>query len=335
MKINCFFLLLFFLLLPFNCIASNEIKDRIIVAYALDRDTTTPDVRLLTHIIYGFGDFNENFGEVKIKKTERLAQLSALKQMNPNLKVILGVTSSRKPGFSEMCADKKKRISFAKSCKNIMLEYNLDGVDLDWEFPTTEAGGHTASPNDKENYVLFVKELRKILGKDKWITIYSNNTGNWIDFPHMVPYLSYVNVSGYNLDKAPFHQSNLYPSNKCGEWSVSKVIERHQNRGVPKNKILLGIPFYGRGMNPFPSYIECKDFHKYNQGCIYKWDEDACAPYYENNNGELVLGFDDENSIKIKCDFIKDIDLPGVFYWNYDSDYTDHRLAKTILNNLK
>ena len=100
--------------------------------------------------------------------------------------------------------------------------------------------------------------------------------------------------------------------------------------GVPKEKILLGIPFYGRGIEPFPSYLDCNKFAKYSGDLNIFWDEEAQAPYYLDKNGDLVLGFDDERSIKAKFDFIRANDIPGVFVWNYDSDYDDHRLGKTI-----
>lgn len=309
-------------------------EDKVVLGYVLDRYTTLPDPNLLTHLIYGFADFNETYDRIRIKYPERLKSLSSLKKQNPKLKVILGISSSRREGYSEMCSDDSKRRNFAKSCKQVLQDYNLDGIDLDWEFPTTEAGGHTASPDDKENYVLFVKMLRSEIGKDKWISIYSNNTGGWIDFDGMIPYLSYVNVSGYNLDCAPLHHSNLYPSNICGSWSISKVIERHRSKGIPYEKMLLGIPFFGRCKSPLPSYVEYKDFFKFADGYTYEWDVEACAPFLKSADGMLAIGFDNEKSIKYKCDYIKDIGLSGVFYWHYDADDNNNSLAKAIANEL-
>ena len=61
-----------------------------------------------------------------------------------------------------------------------------------------------------------------------------------------------------------------------------------------------------------------------------KWDNDAQAPYFCDEKGNLILGFDDERSIAAKFDFIRTNQLPGIFVWCYDFDLKDHRLGKTI-----
>jgi len=297
---------------------------------------TLPDAFLFTHIVYNFADFNENCDGIIIPKIERLKNLINLKQQNPELKIILAIGGDKREGFCEMTSDKKKRSTFVRNIKNIIDTLNLDGVNLDWEFPTTTDGGHTASPDDNRNYVKLVKDLRKTLGKNKWISFYSHNTARFIDLKRMAPHVDYVHASGYNLvvpkedEKRSYHQSPLYSSEKTGDWCVKKVMERHIELGVPPEKLLMGIPFYGRGKSPFPSYVECNSFDKYSDGTRILWDEESQAPYYADKDGNLLMGYDDERSIKAKFDFIRINNLPGIFIWNYDSDYDDHRLAKTI-----
>ncbi len=308
---------------------------KIALAYASSYAWTPPDPYTFTHIIYAFAEFNDDCDGLDIEKPDRLQRVADLKKKNPDLKVILGVGGYKRKGFSEMARDKKKRKAFVKEVNALIDSLNLDGVDLDWEFPTTEDGGHTATPDDDKNYVTLVKDLRKALGKEKWISFYSTNSGDFIDLKRMVPYVDYVNVSGYNLTmphegQRAYHQSPLYPTKKLGEWCIKSVVERHIDLGVPVEKILLGIPFFGRGKHPFPSYVDCKDLSKYTKDLVLKWDNDARAPYYADKDGNLVLGFDNEMSIKEKFDFIRANRLPGIFVWHYDGDYDDHRLAKTI-----
>lgn len=308
---------------------------KIALAYVESFRKGVPDARMFTHLVYAFAEFNDECDGVVISNPGKLKSMELLKKENPMLKVMLGVGGYKREGFSEMARDKKKRKAFVRSVKSIIDSVGLDGVDLDWEFPTTEAGGHTAIPEDDSNYVLVVRDLRKSLGKEKWISFYSNNSANFIDFKRMMPYVDYVHVSGYNLavpkkGKQAYHQSPLYSSGKLGDWCVKKVIERHIERGVPREKILMGIPFFGRGLDPFPSYLDCNAITKYAGAMISLWDDEAKAPYYADSVGNLVLGFDDERSIKEKMDFIRVNNLPGVFVWNYDSDYSDHRLAKAI-----
>lgn len=308
---------------------------KIRVAYVECERPTIPQDDLFTHLIYSFAYFNKNNDGVEVTNPDKLKKMSLLKNKNPNLKIILGIGSVRRDGFSEMACDSRKRESFAKSCKNIIRNYKLDGVDLDWEFPGTEAGGLTARSDDAYNYSLVVKELRKVLGKNKTISFYSNNSGKWIDFDKMLPYVDYVNVSGYNLSvpksgKDLNHQSSLYPSKEFGSWCIDKSIKKHVDLGVPPEKIVLGIPFFGRGKKPFPGYVECNRFKKYTKGAILCWDNDALVPYYKNKNNKLILSFDDEKSLMYKCEYIKSKGLAGAFIWNYDSDYSDHKLAKAL-----
>ncbi|MDE6551380.1 MAG: hypothetical protein K2K98_00255 [Muribaculaceae bacterium] len=308
---------------------------KIALAYVEDTRKGIPDPNMFTHLIYAFADFNDACDGVEVKHPEKLRAMVDLKKQNPELKVILGIGGYKREGFCEMAADRKKRRAFVRQIKDLIESYGLDGVDLDWEFPTTEAGGHTASPNDKKNYATLVKDLRKSLGKDKWISYYSINSGAFIDHKKMVPHVSYVHVSGYNLaipkdDERGYHQSPLYGSKKTGGWCVSKCVAKHIDLGVPKEKILMGIPFYGRGKSPFPTYLDCNKFDRYSEGTKILWDDDAQAPYYADEKGNLVMGFDNERSIAAKFDFIRANGIPGVFVWNYDSDYDDHRLGKTI-----
>lgn len=316
--------------------ASEDTSPKIAIAYVESTSRTPIDPDMFTHLIYAFAEFNDECDGLDIATPEKLKSMADLKKENPELKVILGVGGYKRKGFSEMAGDKKKRKSFVAEVKALIDSLGLDGVDLDWEFPTTENGGHTASPKDDKNYVILVRDLRKALGKDKWISFYSYNTGMYIDLKRMVKHVDYVNVSGYNLSVPQegaahaYHQSPLYPSKKLGEWSVSKVVERHIELGVPREKLLIGIPFFGRGLPPFPSYVTCRDFGKYDSGLQLLWNDEAKAPYYADIQGNLLLGFDDERSIEEKFKFLRANNLPGVFVWNYGGDYPDQRLGKTI-----
>lgn len=312
-----------------------DTSPKIAIAYVEDFRKGTPDPHMFTHLIYSFLRINDTFDGIVVRYPEKLQSLVDLKKKNPELKVMVSIGGDKAGGFSEMAANKKKRKAFANAVKHLVDSLGLDGVDLDWEFPTVSVGGTSASPDDEKNYVLLAKDLRKALGKKAWLSYYSNHGGKWIDHKRMLPYVSYVHVSGYNLaipkeGERALHQSPLYASDKTGGWSVKKSIERHMDLGVPKEKIMMGIPFFGRGKSPFPSYTESPKYDQYSDGCKIVWDKDSQAPYYADEDGNLVMGFDDEQSISAKFDFIRANGLPGVFVWNYDADYPDHRLGKTI-----
>lgn len=335
--LSCFCILFCIITSCHRASAKNERK--ISMAYVEAERPGIPDPMLFTHLIYAFAEFSDDNDGIIIRNPNKLKSMADLKSINPDIIVILGIGGPKREGFSEMARDKKLRNRFVNSCLMIITEYNLDGIDLDWEFPTTEKGGHTACPQDADNYGLLVKDLRNIFGDDKWISFYSNNSANWIDFDKMIPYVNYVNVSGYNLDtpkpdKPLNHQSPLYKSELWGSWCIDASIKRHLRKGVPPEKILLGIPFYGRGKKPFPGYVESPRYSRYIDGMILKWDDEAKVPYYTDTEGRLVLGFDNKESISAKCDFIRMKGLAGAFVWHYDADFDDHRLAKALTHNL-
>lgn len=315
--------------------APKDTLPKIAAAYVADVGKRPVDPFMYTHVIFAFVEFNDDCDKVFIQRPEKLQSLVDLKKENPNLKVIASIGGYRREGFSEMARDKKKRKSFVKSVKHLVDSLGLDGIDLDWEYPTTEDGGHTATPHDDKNYVAFVKDLRKALGKKKLISYYSGNSGAFIDHKGMAPYVDHVHVSGYNISypkkgSRGGHQCQLYPSSNLGDWSILRSIERHIDLGVPQEKIMLGVPFFGRGRDPFPSYEGCRFFDKHSAGLELKWDEEAQAPYYCDADGDILMGFDDERSLAAKFDFIRANGLQGVFIWNHDEDYPDHRLGETI-----
>ena len=52
-----------------------------------------------------------------------------------------------------------------------MNQYNLDGIDIDWEYPGSSAAGIKSRPEDRENFTLLLTALRDVLGEDTWLSI--------------------------------------------------------------------------------------------------------------------------------------------------------------------
>ena len=305
----------------------------VVAAYYRPGYGELPDPKLVTHIFSSQGQIAPSHDALSIKDTLALRQLQQLKKENRDLKIVLSIGGYHVDGWSDMTYSDSLRRSFVKSCRAAIDKYDLDGIDLDWEFPTTTAGGLKARPEDDKNYTKLAKELRESIGSDKIITFYSNNSGKWIDFDGMLPYVDYVMVSGYNLGCPPkSHQSNLYPSAVCGNWSISKSIDRHIELGVPPAKIMLGIPFYAR-FTPDEknlSYADRPDFDKYFPDVTEKWDAQAKVPYAVNGNGEMTAAYDNPRSIKEKARYIKSKGLAGAFYWHYSSDDLKHTMSKSV-----
>ncbi len=319
-----------------NQIAS---KKKMVVAYVIDKSDEIPDPKLVTHIYYAFGNITPSYDSLSIPNLNKFRKIVALKDSNPDLKVCLSIQTKPRDGFAVMTASDSLRSRFVSNCKRIVEEYNLDGVDLDWEFPGTDMGMHKGGGQDDPfHYSLLARDLRQALGDGKQLSFYSNNAALYNDLKLMLPYVDFVMMSGYNIGTPPKqHQCNLYPSEICGDWAISKCLEAHLNSGVPKEKILLGIPFFVRTQK-FRSegnYFDRPYFDKYIPGYKLKWDNKAKASYYADDEGRVFAAFDTPKSIKEKCKFIKDKELAGAFYWHYDGDMPDHSLAKSVRNNLK
>ena len=89
------------------------------------------------------------------------------------------------------------------------------------------------------------------------------------------------------------------------------------------------MPFYGHGQNDIADYIDYKDLVKLT-GFKQQWDEEAKAPYWENDKGEFVLTYETPESIKIKCNYLLSKGMLGAMYWDYGADTDDGILRKAV-----
>lgn len=146
----------------------------IILSYVWHSFKELPDPNLVTHINYAFGHLDKtNFVDIDIDTPEHFREVAGLKKQNPNLKICLSIGGwgTCSEGFSQMARDVEKRKTFALNCKNLLDEYGIDGIDIDWEYPTKHSEGIAATPQDTKNYTLMMKEIRKAIGDDKLLYI--------------------------------------------------------------------------------------------------------------------------------------------------------------------
>lgn len=304
----------------------------VVVAYVTSWTRVMPDPFVMTHINYAFGHVNDTFNGVRIDNPRRLKSLVALKETNPELKVMLSVGGWGSGRFSEMAADEQNRLSFANDCLRVVEEFKLDGIDIDWEYPTSSDAGISSSPQDKENFNLLMRDLRAVLGNDKLLTLASSAYAEYIDFHSCMQYLNFVNVMTYDMATAPKHHSPLYASENT-KGSCEGAVKAHIEAGVPVSQLVLGVPFYGRGGTALPSFVDYKDV-KTDGEFVEMWDEKAQAPYLADKDGILVLGYDTPKSLKLKCDFIKENGLLGGMYWEYAGDNDSADLQKVLATEL-
>ena len=143
--------------------------------------------------------------------------------------------------------------------------------------------------------------------------------------------LDYVNVMAYDLGgQAPWHHTALYRSPNTGWRSVEEVVEDYVAHGVPYEKMMLGLGFYGRGDdNYYTGWTDTKTAVPYDD-LTEQWDSIACVPYIADANGALVLGYENPRSIEIKCDYLKDKGFRGAMCWRTELDTDSLDLARTV-----
>jgi chitinase len=253
--------------------------------------------------------------------------------------------------------------------------YGFDGIDLDWEYPV-EGGewdtGHR--PQDAENYVLLLEAIRSQLdnlaaqnGACYLLTAATScdadSVTNRFDLTNMCLHIDWFNVMTYDMagpwDSKTGHNAGLYanPSAPHPLLNVDTSVRTYLSNGVPPEKIVLGLPFYGRGFDntgttdhglfqPFSGaasesswgeagMFDFKDLHDGTCGHRYinhggytrYYDEISGVPYLYNPTSNVFISYDDEQSIALKAAYVRDQNLAGVMYWSADAD-TDNFLLQ-------
>ena len=313
----------------------------IIVGYSYPHsDDPLPDPTLLTHINFSFAKIKDDFETLDISssKKDRLKKTVALKEQKPSLKVMLSVGGWGAGNFSEMAADATHRKNFCKNCLKAVQDYGLDGIDLDWEYPGSSDAGISSSSNDKANFTLLLKDLRETLGADRLITMASAAGAGYIDWNSALQYLDFVNIMSYDMGRPPTHNAALYPSKASpskSKMSCEEAVAKHHAKGIPYDKMTLGMAFFGR----VDRTILKGDELDYNEiielkGYLNCWDDDCKVPYMTDVAGTMVLSYDDETSIGLKADYVKQMGLRGAMYWDIEADDSNFTLGKAVASRL-
>lgn len=317
-------------------------------------DETKIDAKKLTHINYAFVDVKDSLAWLTNLETDsgNFRRLNYLKKINPDLKILISIGGwAWSENFSDAVLTESSRKKFAESSAKIVEDYNLDGVDIDWEYPGLRGEDNVFRPEDKQNFTLMFKAIRESLdvlsqktGKTYLVTTaipLFEEFRNVTEMAKASEYLDYVNLMAYdfyvNGDTAGHHTNLFVSENLKNEISADLGIRAYTDMGVPPQKIVLGAAFYGRswfmktadnrGINRAVDsvtrgggYTFIKDSLLTKPGFVRYWDEKAKAPYLFNAATNQLVSYDDEESMKAKCAYIKEHNLGGIMFWEYSSD---------------
>lgn len=363
MKNKTTFILIFFLFSGIVKTFSQQANDYKIIAYYTgsgDKIQEYP-VEKLTHIIYSFLKIKEDTLTVVNEKQEQsLRQIVALKEKYPKLKIMVSIGGwGGCAPCSDLFASEKHRQTFAKTTVEFFKKYNVDGIDLDWEYPTIEGyPGHKFMKEDKQNFTALVKTLRQEMGNQYTLTFAAGGFEKFlkksVDWKAIMPHLDFVNLMTYDLtngySKVTGHHTPLHCDKKQKE-STSKCVNWLLKHKVPAEKLIVGAAIYARVWENVPDTsnglyqsgkfkhgVPFKKFESYfttDRGFKYYFDEKTQSPYQYSSKEKLFATFDDERSIAAKVKFLKDKKLGGIMFWQLAEDKEQGGLVEAMYENLK
>ncbi len=341
--------------------SSEQPEGLLSVAYVLPSDRLhIPDIAAekLTHILFAFANVKEH--RVVLERENdalHLSQLIALKEKNPDLKVILSVGGwSWSGNFSDAALNEENRRLFVVSALEILQKHDLDGLDIDWEYPGQIGDNNVFRPEDKENYTLLLRDCREGLdklsdnkgksGEDRYeLSVATGANEAFLQHTEMdkaQEYLDYIFLMTYDFygpwTPTTGHHAALYASKvNPTATSAAKGVDLYEEAGVPLEKIVLGVPFYGRGwtgVEPnengrFQAYKDNATSQGYQSlldefidknGFVRYWDENAKVPYLWNEETRTFYTYEDPESLSEKAAFVKEKGLAGMMYWQHAHD---------------
>lgn len=258
---------------------------------------------------------------------------TGLKEKNPSLKTIIAIGGWNEGSekYSAMASNEASRNTFVDSVVHFLEKHNFDGLDLDWEYPSTR-GGDMA--NDKNSFSQLVGQLRARLsaaGKMLTLAVAANprtvQTG--YDVRTIVDLVDYVSIMSYDyhgaFDSYTGHNAPLYgrEDDEDHTFNVEFGINLWLSYGIPPEKLIIGLPLYARAVQlsdetknglaestvgagekgtysaePGVLYYReiCQNFE--NDDWIKNWDPISLVPYMYKGN--QWISYDNEESLALK-----------------------------------
>ncbi|XP_074078512.1 chitotriosidase-1 isoform X2 [Macrotis lagotis] len=277
---------------------------------------------------------------------------------NPSLKILLAVGGwnfgTKK--FTDMVARPETLQIFIQSVISFLRQYNFDGFDLDWEYP----GSRDSPAIDKERFTALVENLHNAFieesqksGKNRLLLSAAVPAGRYhLDRGYEVQKISqaldFINLMTYDIhgtwERTTGHNSPLYrrqsEKGEAAEANVDFAVNYWLKKGAPSNKVILGMPTYGRsftlsslsdtgvgaptsGAGIPGSFTKEGGFLAFYEVCTltdatFHMIEEQKAPYAIQGN--QWIGFDNVESFRAKVRYLKQKGLGGAMVWSIDMD---------------
>lgn len=277
------------------------------------------DFKKLTHICIAFALINTESG-VSIPYLNEKSSLGAkniieeIRLQNPFAKIILSIGGAGNDGFCDAAKTKNSRAAFARETLRLMEEYGFDGVDIDWEFPGEETLGIKKCKSCKNDFLLLLQEIRSAIGSRLLTIAVGSNRYTGLDVKEINNTVDYILVMTYDLGIT--HSSSFLTKAFVNMWRL---------HGAEKNKICLGVPFYGRNVRDLEKSADYKELKNSEKFKIFG----QSFSRYKGN----VWCFDTRNDIFKKGKWTVSHGFAGIFCWQLKGD-KDRELLNAMYNSV-
>jgi chitinase len=333
----------------------------------------------ITHLFYAFSTIDQGTCTVRPSAADDFRDLAALKREHPRLRTLISIGGWGAGGFSDAALTESSRRQFVSSCLDLFFNRyrgSFDGVDLDWEFPVS--GGPTEitdRPQDRRNMTLLSLEFRRQideLGRQRHATyevtaalpagrlqtdgpydpaesFELGRLARILDFINLMTYDMGTGFSSVSTFNAPLRQVSGDPLGRpMRRWNnVTGAVAYYRLHGVPADRLVLGVPFYGRGFQvkeagpdhglyrpyeaPFPvggwrsvkPLLDDPAWQRY-------WHPGARSPWLYNAAERKFISYEDPGSIGVRARYAERSGLRGTFMWELSDDDADHSLLTAM-----
>lgn len=316
-------------------------NDKVFVGY-LYRQPEKINFGLYTHLCHAFVVADED-GTIRQSRTCPNREL-VTDAHKAGVKVLLSLGGwGWDKQFAAIVSKPEAEQRYVKSVMAMVEEYDYDGIDLDWEYPDAREeviGFERLSRGFRKQ----LDELGQKKGRHLFQTMAASAnppTLKWLTNELLLETMDWVHVMTYDYagDWTQYagHHSPLFASSKqpgaprSTELSMKYLIDR----GMPANRLAVGLPLYGKGFAVSQPYASTKDAAKgrakgggYNniaklikdEGWTRSWDDETKNPWAISPDGSAVIGFDDAESISLKTEWAMKQGFRGVFFWQIGGD---------------
>jgi len=315
-----------------------------VIGYVFARDRVLEPHELaragkLTHVNFAFANVvGGRVVEGSPRDAENLKLLTGLRQDHPHLKVLVSIGGwTWSKGFSDAALTARSRRVFTESAIGFLKRHDLDGLDVDWEYPGLPGDQNPHRLEDRENFTALMTGLREALDRERarsgrrlLLTFAAGAFADFIAHTEMAKVqavVDYVNLMTYDFRVAApgepaGHHANLrpHPADPL-RLSTATAVDDFLAAGVPPAKLVVGVPFYGRAWEGVESVDRLYEQGRPpaqridtshaalaalagRDGWTREWDAAAEAPYLWNADRQAFVTYEDEESLRRKAGFV-------------------------------